>query len=290
MSNPTTQTPTSTAAVPPRSVSEISIVDEVKLLESRVNEKVLPEELKLKAKGMILRLKKMSAEGSFSKEFEPVSEYINWLIKIPFGKVNQDNLDLDNALTILNANHYGLDKVKERILEYLAVLQLKAKQSGIAHKISDPNLSTETDMKKLRGNSANAPVLCFVGIQGVGKTTMAKSIANALGREFIRISLGALGGVTDIRGRSRGEIDAEPGQIIKALVRTESMNPLILLDEVDKVSSQTGLRADVMAALLEILDPEQNATFMDKYLDYPINLSQCVFITTAIILEESRLR
>jgi ATP-dependent Lon protease len=110
---------------------------------------------------------------------------------------------------------------------------------------------------------------------------MAKSIANALGREFIRISLGALGSVTELRGLSKSEPDAEPGQIIKSLVRTQKMNPLILLDEIDKVSSNTGMRADVMAALLEILDPEQNSTFMDKYLDHPVDLSNVFFITTA---------
>jgi len=146
---------------------------------------------------------------------------------------------------------------------------------------SDQDNSESQDMSVLKGSSANAPILCFVGIQGVGKTSMAKSIANALNRRFVRISLGALGSATELRGIPKGTVNAEPGQIVKSLIRTEVMNPLILLDEIDKVSSETGLRADVMAALLEILDPEQNSTFMDKYVDYPINLSKCMFITTA---------
>lgn len=125
------------------------------------------------------------------------------------------------------------------------------------------------------------PTLCFVGVQGVGKTTMAKSIAESLGRSFQKIALGAFASVHEIRGKSRSETGAEPGQIIKALVKSRSMNPVILLDEIDKVSDSSGLRSDIMAALLEILDPEQNREFMDRYLDYPVDLSQVMFITTA---------
>jgi ATP-dependent Lon protease len=137
------------------------------------------------------------------------------------------------------------------------------------------------NMSKLEGSSSHAPIICFVGLQGVGKTTMAKSIAQTLGREFVRISLGALGSVTQLRGKSRSQPDAEPGQIIKALTRVGTMNPVILLDEIDKVSGKEGLLNDVMAALLEILDPEQNSTFMDHYIDYPIDLSHVMFVCTA---------
>jgi len=257
--------------------------DEIQLIKQKVDNASnnMPEGLKEKAYALIGRLQKMSLAGGYSQEFEPVSQYVDWITKIPFGSYTTDTLDLESAKKALNENHYGLDDVKNRILEYLAVLKLQA-QEGNQQIVTNQNQSADkTKMKELRGNSANAPVLCFVGIQGVGKTTMAKSIANALGREFIRVSLGAVGSVTEIRGRSRGEVDAEPGQIIKALVRTDSMNPLILLDEIDKVSSQSGLLADIMAALLEILDPEQNASFMDKYIDHPIDLSKCIFITTA---------
>lgn len=261
-----------------------SSTDEVTRLERMVAEKSMPNELKGKLQGMIMRLRKMSADDSFSREFEPVSEYIEWVLRLPFGNVTKDDLDIEKAKDELQKNHYGLESVKTRLIEYLAVLKLQEQSNPESSKLRgiDKNMMTNLeDMKILRGNSANAPVLCFVGIQGVGKTTMAKSIANALGRGFVRIALGGMTNVTELRGRSRGELDAEPGQIIKSLIRTESMNPLILLDEIDKVSSQTGVRADVMASLLEILDPEQNATFVDKYLDYPINLSQCIFITTA---------
>ncbi|MCA9386937.1 AAA family ATPase [Candidatus Dojkabacteria bacterium] len=262
-----------------RPPTNLSLADEIIILEQKVADSKMPNELKQKSLGMILRLQKMSTDGAFSREFEPISEYINWVTKIPFGKLSSDNLDLKNAQQSLDANHYGLQPVKDRILEYLAVLKL---QTGGVNTTNNPaGQSDTTEMKKLQGSSSHAPILCFVGIQGVGKTTMAKSIATALGRQFVRVSLGGLGSVVELRGRSRGEIDAEPGQIIKSLIRTDVMNPLILLDEIDKVNSQTGLRADIMAALLEILDPEQNSAFMDKYIDYPINLSNAIFITTA---------
>ncbi|MCA9381404.1 AAA family ATPase [Candidatus Dojkabacteria bacterium] len=277
---PATQVPVVNQDNGMRPPTNLSLADEIIILEQKVADSKMPNELKQKSLGMILRLQKMSTEGAFSREFEPISEYINWVTKIPFGRLTNDNLDLGNAQKSLDANHYGLQPVKDRILEYLAVLKLQAqKQAGQTQ--SAAGQSDTTEMKKLQGSSSHAPILCFVGIQGVGKTTMAKSIATALGRQFVRVSLGGLGSVVELRGRSRGEIDAEPGQIIKSLIRTDVMNPLILLDEIDKVNSQTGLRADIMAALLEILDPEQNSAFMDKYVDYPINLSNAIFITTA---------
>lgn len=246
---------------------------EVNQLKKKVEESSMPNDLKDKANGMILRLIKMSQRGNFSSEFEPVSEYINWVTKIPFTAFTQENIDISHVKDILFKNHYGLDDVKNRIMEYLAVAKL---QGSILSNNSDV-----LDASKLEGSSSHAPIMCFVGIQGVGKTSMAKSIAQAVNRKFIRISLGALGTVTEIRGIPKGNLGAEPGQIIKSLIRTGSMNPLILLDEIDKVSSQTGLRADIMASLLEILDPEQNSTFIDKYLDYPVDLSKVMFITTA---------
>lgn len=255
-----------------------TISREISELESKVSSSNLPPDLKDKAQGMILRLKRMTMSGGFSKEYEPVAEYINWIIQIPFGNYTQDVYDLERAEASLNSHHYGLQPVKNRILEYLAVLKLKNKEGEVKNDSEDDSLQK---MQKLTGSSFSAPILCFVGIQGVGKTTMAKSIAGALKRGFIRISLGGLGSVAELRGRSRGETDAEPGQVVKALIRTKSMNPLILLDEIDKVNDSTGLRSDIMASLLEILDPEQNSSFMDKYLDYPIDLSKCIFITTA---------
>lgn len=257
-----------------------SIADEIAVLVQKINQAKLPKDLQIKASGMVGRLQKMANTGSYSKEFEPVATYINWITQIPFGQYTEDQLEIESAKAALNANHYGLDQVKNRLLEYLAVIKLQSQTNQpVKKEEGDGDISSE--MQRLQGNSSHAPILCFVGIQGVGKTTMAKSIANALSKRFVRISLGALGSATELRGRSRGEIDAEPGQVVKALIRTAAMNPVILLDEIDKVSSSTGLRADVMASLLEILDPEQNSTFMDKYIDFPLDLSHCMFITTA---------
>ncbi len=239
----------------------------------------IPKTLREKVDGMIMRLVKMSQNGNYSQEFEPVSEYIEWVCRIPWGASTQENLDIQNAKATLDKYNYGLEPVKSRILEYLAVLKLN---SNRAQSTAAQSGDVSVEMSRLQGNSSHSPILCFVGIQGVGKTSMAKAIAQALNRKFMRIALGGLGNVTEIRGITRtGSVNAEPGQIIKSLIRTQSMNPLILLDEVDKVSADTGLRSDVMAALLEILDPEQNSTFMDKYLDFPVDLSQVMFITTA---------
>lgn len=257
---------------------DIDVFDEITVLKNKVEEAKLPQQLKEKAQGMILRLIKMSQKGNFSSEFEPVSEYINWITKIPFGEYTTDNIEIDQVKTTLDKYNYGLEPVKSRILEYLAVLKL---QNKLPEAADGTTVDVSAEMMRLQGNSSHAPILCFVGIQGVGKTSMAKAIANALDRKFMRISLGGMGNVTEIRGIPRGNVDAEPGQIVKSLIRTGVMNPLILLDEIDKTSAQSGVRTDVMAALLEILDPEQNSTFMDKYLDYPLDLSQCIFICTA---------
>lgn len=298
---------------------------EIEQLKKLAESVPMPASLKDKIDKMLTRLMRMLQMGNFTKEYEPVEQYIRWVTQIPWGKYTQDNLNLLNAKEELNKYHYGLDMVKDKILDYLAVLKLQIEgapavtptpQNAQAAAV-DPHaqakvvwpppaetqpqaipatadtaaISVATEpapapqlseqMSKLQGSAAHAPVLCFVGIQGVGKTSIAKSIANALGRKFVRVSLGALGDVSQIRGIPKGELNAEPGQIIKGLIRAGSMNPLILLDEIDKTSSESGLRADLMAALLEILDPEQNSTFVDHYLDYPVDLSQCMFITTS---------
>lgn len=292
----TAQKPQS-AAVPVQNPSNPTgfFSTEIEELQKKINSVSLPADLKQKAEGMIQRLQRMLMQSNFSDEFEPIAEYINWITQLPWGKYTQDNLDMKHAQESLQKYHYGLEPVKKRIMEYLAIIHLRAMNDLDSMIVKDVKAVANTntsaspaqtnmgngEMKRLQGSSEHAPILCFVGIQGVGKTSMAKSIAIALNREFVRVSLGALGSVQEIRGRSRGMVDAEPGQIIKSLIRTQTMNPLILLDEIDKVSSETGLRADVMAALLEILDPEQNSTFMDKYVDYPVDLSKCMFITTA---------
>jgi ATP-dependent Lon protease len=297
-----------TKTLPDFVANDNSEIEELNELFAQIQNSNMPAELKEKTTVMVQRLHRVIKYGAFSKEYEPVAKYISWVSQFPWGKYTTDDLDVHNVKSQLDKTHYGLEVVKERLIEYIAMLNLRQRNQGFTQTVEAPEVISEeefsnfgksTDVKspvqspnnqtvdlssqmsKLQGSSANAPIICFVGVQGIGKTSIAKSIASALGRKFVRIALGGLGGVTELRGRARGESDAEPGQIAKALIRSEVMNPLILMDEIDKISSQTGLRADVMAALLEILDPEQNSTFIDHYLDYPLDLSKVMFICTA---------
>lgn len=225
----------------------------------------IPADLLTKITLMLRRVDGLIRSGNY-KEFEPIENYINWILRIPFGNFSGSEIDIEKAKHTLNINHYGLEDVKNKIIEYLSVLKLNMQnQAGVA-----------PEFRKL-----NAPILLFLGIQGIGKTTMAKSIADSLNRQFVRISLGGMASVNEIRGVSRGFTNSEPGQIIKALINTKCMDPVVLLDELDKVSESGGIKLDVMAALLEILDPEQNSTFVDRYLDNPIDISKCLFISTA---------
>jgi len=259
---------------------------EINILLKSVMDCMMPAELKAKSIAMLNRLKKLVQYGNFSKEFEPVQSYLSWVLKIPWGMYTADNLDLALAKTQLDKTHYGLNDVKERILEYIAILNLLNKQnqdSSLAQPQAKAQSQVQNLIKSQKGGSyqAKTPIICFVGVQGIGKTSIAKSIAAALGRRFNRIPLGGLSDIKEIRGINKVQINAEPGQLIKSFIRTGVMNPLILLDEIDKVSEGGGANADIMAALLEILDPEQNNAFVDHYLDYPVDLSKCVFIATA---------
>ena len=236
------------------------ITDDVQYLEELVAKTTLPDTLKTEAQRMITRVKRVTQATGFSQEYELVRKYVEWITRLPWGKYTTDNFDLNNAKSVLDTTHHGLEKVKDRILEYLATMRIKQQKGE---------------------QVPRAPIFLFVGLQGIGKTTMAKAMAQALGRQFIRISLGAMGAITELRGVPKTEIDAEPGQIVKALVSTETFNPVILLDELDKASAKEGTRTDIMAALLEILDPEQNVAFRDHYLDYPIDLSKVMFVCTA---------
>ncbi len=236
-------------------------------LDNKVRGSNIPELLKDSIFNMLDRLNRMAKFGNYTQDFEYIQNYINWVINVPWGKFKKEELDITKAKNILDSNHYGLEQVKMRVLEYLStrlLLKEKVKKDNIYQKA----------LKK-------SPILCMVGLQGVGKTTMAKSIAKALGRPFVRISMGALGSTLELRGRNKAMPGAEPGQLIKSLIRVKNMNPVILLDELDKVSGETGLRSDMMAVLLEILDPEQNTLFRDHYIDYPIDLSPVMFIVSA---------
>lgn len=273
--------------VPTNNYADDSLT-EVLELENKVRSSTCPDSLKDEAMRAVSRLKRMAKMGSYGSEFENVNKYIDWITRIPWGIVSNDNLDIQNAKQNMDASHYGMNSIKDLILDYLATMQLENANNVIPHSSVPTQLGDTSnqpqeisDMAVLKGSSANAPVLLFVGLQGVGKTSVAKSIATAMNRKFVRVALGAIGDVRTLRGTPRYSIDGEPGQIIKALVRCGTMNPVILLDEIEKSSGNAGLLNDVMATLLEILDPEQNATFVDHYIDYPVDLSKVFFICTA---------
>lgn len=254
------------------------IIDEIEELQQMIDKtEEMPPELVKKANRSIERLRRMAKRGSYTGEFETVENYIYWITEIPWGKYTRDNLDVSNAKRIMDQSHYGINTVKNLVLDYLAVMTLQHRLGQAEAKANE----AAADMAVLRGSSANAPVMIFVGLQGVGKTSIAKSIANSMGRKFQRVSIGAIGSVQALRGQSKAFLDSEPGWIIKALVRAGTMNPVILLDEIDKTSGTSGLLNDVMAALLEILDPEQNSSFIDHYIDFPVDLSKVYFICTA---------
>lgn len=239
------------------------LFDEIKILDEKVRScEDMPEDLRERLDKMLQRLNRMAKiGGNYASEFDNISKYIDVVTSIPWTFKTTDILDLQKTKEALDRNHYGMNDVKERVLEYMSTLILLQRQGENA-------IST-------------SPVLLFVGLQGIGKTTLAISIAEALGRKFVRVAMGAIGSVLEIRGKSKALSDAEPGQIIKGLIQAKSKNPVILLDEVEKASGNQALLSDVMAVLLEILDPAQNIAFKDHYLDYPVNLSDCLFICTA---------
>ena len=196
------------------------------------------------------------ASGLFIN-FENFSNYVTAILSLPFNLETKDVLDINIARTVLEKNHYGLQNVKNVILEYLSSLILNTNQN----------------------NSARSPIICLTGLVGTGKTTLGSSIAEALGRKFERIPLGGMGDASDLRGKSRASLDAEPGLIIKSLIRSQSKNCVILLDELDRITDAG--RKDVMGVLVELLDPEQNKSFVDHYIDYPFDLSKVLFVATA---------
>ena len=224
--------------------------NEIAELEKRIAETKFSKEAREKAEAELKKLKSMSP---MSAEATVVRNYLDWLLSIPWDVKSRTKKDLGNAEKVLDADHYGLEKVKERIVEYLAVQQRSAKLKG--------------------------PIMCLVGPPGVGKTSLGKSVAKATGREFIRISLGGVRDESEIRGHRRTYIGSMPGKIIQALKKAKTTNPLILLDEIDKMGQD--FRGDPASAMLEVLDPEQNNTFMDHYLEVEYDLSNVMFLTTA---------
>ncbi|MEK7525209.1 MAG: endopeptidase La, partial [Patescibacteria group bacterium] len=244
-----------------KELGELEEDTDIRELREKVKAANLPEMVLDKTNKEVERLAKLSIHNP---ETGYIRSWIETIVDLPWGKSDESNLNLTHAEKILNQDHYGLEKVKERILEYIAVLKLKSAQ------------------KKSDGKSIPT-ILCFVGPPGVGKTSVGKSIAHALGRKFIKMSLGGMRDEAEIRGHRRTYVGAMPGRIIQLIKDSGANNPVFMLDEIDKVGND--FRGDPSSALLEVLDPEQNATFQDHYLDIPFDLSKVVFITTANILD-----
>ncbi|MFH2118429.1 MAG: AAA family ATPase [Candidatus Paceibacterota bacterium] len=232
---------------------------EIQQLQNQVKASQLPEEMLRKVQKEIVALQRSVELGSYDEKYEKVSRYIDWILKIPWLAESKDTMDIQQAKKVFNEHHYGMQEVKDRFLEYVAVLNLREKQMP------------EEDFR--------APILLLVGLVGTGKTTFAYSLAEALGRQLVRIPFGGMGSAKELRGNSRLILGSEPGRVIKGICEVGVRNPVILLDEIDRNAEESN--TDIMGVLVELLDPAQNHAFVDSYVDYPVNLSHAIFIATA---------
>ncbi len=240
--------------------------DLIQKLRERVRNSQLPPELENRVASMIEEAERLAGgDLKAMPHFEQIANYVTWVTDLPWNKKTKDDINLEEAAKIFDKNHYGLTPVKDRILEYLSVIKLQM-VAGV---------ETENGQAKLM----RAPILCLVGLVGTGKTTLAYSIAEAMGRKFARIPFGGMSDALELRGQSRVRPDAEVGLVMKALRHCGSKNPVILLDEVDRVAERA--RGDIMGVLVELLDPEQNSAFTDHYIDFPFDLSEVLFVATA---------
>ncbi|MCA9371377.1 endopeptidase La [Candidatus Woesebacteria bacterium] len=282
-----------------KSMKETFLREKMKTIEEELGGKSSNQEIneykkKIKDSGMstdvkekaLKELKKLEQMSQYNPEASYIRSYLDWLVDLPWAKESDQQLDLKKAEKVLNEDHFGLKKVKERILEYLAVMKLGVLQEEKAEKASKskkPSKKTEEKKEQRIRQERQPSILCFVGPPGVGKTSLGRSIARSLGREFVKISLGGIRDEAEIRGHRRTYVGALPGRMIQGIQQAGTRNPVFMLDEIDKVGRD--YRGDPSAALLEALDPEQNHSFSDHYLEVPFDLSDVFFITTANILD-----
>ena len=247
--------------------------NEINTLRGKLHSVQLPQDLLDKSTMMLDRTQAAIKFNGYYPGIDQVYNYIDLITSLPWFNRSQDTIDIPTVSSILDKNHFGLKGVKDRILEYTAVLKLSKAFTNQNTTMNNLPSAQQTDW------AIRAPILLLVGLVGVGKTTLAISIAEAMGRKFIRLPFGGLGSAMELRGQSRVHADAEPGLIIKALKRAGTKNPVILFDEVDRVTDDA--RADIMGVLVELMDPQQNNAYTDHYLDYPFDLSEVLFIATA---------
>lgn len=258
---------------------------EVKELSDKIKKAGMPPDVRQKAEKELSRLAQMS---QYNPEASYVRTYLDWLVELPWAVASANNVNIHDAEKVLNEDHYGLKKIKERILEFLAVMKLRAHAQGESGTLGEDAAKEERkDEKSVRepkkGGKSAPTILCFVGPPGVGKTSIGKSIARALGRKFVKMSLGGIRDEAEIRGHRRTYVGALPGRIIQGIKQAGTKNPVFMLDEIDKVGAD--FRGDPSAALLEALDPEQNFSFSDHYMEVPFDLSDVFFITTCNVLD-----